>query len=259
MLSLALLAIFLALWFLPDVVDRLGRAQDEAWLRVRSTGVMRFATEASYHPFGGVGSDGVFYGLDIDVAREVARRIGARADFAGVGIDALYDVLRVGQADASISALPIDPARLGRWAYSRPYFDGGLVLVAPGNSDLGGEADLTAHTIAVERGSDGDARLRYYQRRIMGIASLALSSAEEALRAVERAEADAAILDSLTARRLMATQYGDLRIVAQLTHAPYAIAVWAEGGLLLEAVDRALDDMQADGTLDRLVRAWLTK
>src|SRR3990172_7023816 len=120
---------FVLLWMLPDIVTWLTRKPDEAWARVRSSGAIRFATDASYPPFEGVGSDGVFYGLDIDVAREIARRIGARAEFVNAGMDVLYDVLRVGQADASISALPVDPAREGRWAYSRPYFDAGLVLV----------------------------------------------------------------------------------------------------------------------------------
>jgi polar amino acid transport system substrate-binding protein len=103
---------FVALWLLPDIAAWLERKPDEAWARVQSSGVIRFATDASYHPFEGVGSDGVFYGLDIDIAREVARRIGVRAEFLNAGMDALYDMLRVGQADVSISALPADPAQL---------------------------------------------------------------------------------------------------------------------------------------------------
>jgi len=37
--------------------------------------------------------------------------------------------LRVGQADATISALPIDPGKFGLWAYSEPYFEAGQVLI----------------------------------------------------------------------------------------------------------------------------------
>ena len=76
-----------------------------------------------------MGSHGDFFGLDVDIANEIARRLGARAEFVIAGFDSLYDVLRVGQAEATISALPIDPAKFGTWRYSEPYFEAGQVLV----------------------------------------------------------------------------------------------------------------------------------
>lgn len=58
----------------------------------------------SYMPFDGLGSEGVFYGIDVDLAHEIARRTGLRAEFVIAGQDSLYDVLAVGQADATLSA-----------------------------------------------------------------------------------------------------------------------------------------------------------
>ena len=259
-----LIALFALLWLLPDVAAWLAREPDEAWSRVQASGVIRFATEASFHPFEGVGGDGVFFGLDIDVAREVARRLGAQAEFVNVGIDGLYDVLRVGQADASISALPLDPARLGKWAYSRPYFDAGLVSIARMSDQLSVDQlsvirDWPGRTIAVALGSEGDARLRYYQRRAAGIQAATFDSVEEALRAVEERRADIAVVDGVTARQLLAKQFDGLRIAAQLTSEPYAIAMWGENVELYAAINRALEAMQADGTLDRIVEEWMQK
>lgn len=259
--SLILLVVaFVALWFLHDIADWLERKPDEAWARVRSSGVIRFATEASYHPFEGVGSDGVFYGLDIDIAREIARRIGARAEFVNAGMDALYDVLRVGQADVSISALPVDPARTGQWAYSRPYFDAGLVLIVQAGDEPQLEIEgLQGQTAAVALGSDGDAWLRKRQREGTQVTALRLDSNQEALRAVGSGRADAAIVDGVTARQHLFTRFPDLRIAAQLTSEPYAIAVWGGSTELLAAIDGALSDMQTDGSLARIVDAWMRK
>lgn len=257
------------LWFLPDVAAWLDRKPDAAWARVQASGVIRIATEASFHPFEGVGRDGIFYGLDIDVAAEAARRIGARAEFVSAGIDGLYDVLRVGQAEASISALPIDPARLGRWAYSRPYFDAGLVLIAregderfeaiAPEAERNGVGDLPGRTVAVAFGSAGDAQLRYYQRRAAGIMAVRFDSPSDTLRAVNEGQAGVAILDGVTARQLLARQFAGLRIAAQLTPEPYAIAVWAENVDLLAAINLALEAMEADGTLDWIVEEWMKK
>ncbi len=259
--TLILLAVaFVALWFLPGIADWLERRPDAAWARVRSSGVIRFATDASYLPFEGVGSDGIFYGLDIDIAREVARRIGARAEFVNAGIDVLYDVLRVEQADASISALPVDPARTGQWAYSRPYFDAGLVLIVQAGDEPQLEIeDLQGQTVAVALGSDGDAWLRKARRRSSAITPALFDSLQEALQAVDAGQADGAIVDGVAARQHLSTRFADLRIAAQLTSEPYAIAVWGESTELLAALDGALSEMQMDGTLARILNTWMRK
>ncbi len=255
--TLILITLFILLWFLPDVADSLARRPDEAWTRVKTSGVLRFATDASYPPFEGVGGDGAFYGLDIDLAREVAKRIGVTAEFTNVGVDGLYDVLRVGQADASISALPIDPARVGKWSYSRPYFDAGLSLVTQA-SEAGFEIeDLRGRVIAVALGAEGDAWLRRQQRRVAGIEAVRFDSALDALQAVASGQADAAIVDGVTARQLLADFHG-LAVAAKLTDVPYAIAMWGTSVELQAVVNRALEAMQADGTLDRIVERWLT-
>src|SRR5512139_1173370 len=119
-----------ALWFLPDIVAWFNHQPDKAWARVERTGVIRFAINPTYMPFDGLGDHGDFFGIDVDIANDLARRLGKRAEFVIAGYDSLYDVLRVGQAEATISALPIDPGKLGRWAYSDPYFEAGQVMVA---------------------------------------------------------------------------------------------------------------------------------
>jgi ABC-type amino acid transport substrate-binding protein len=253
-----LLVAFAVLWLIPDLVALLDREPDVVWQRVRETKVIRFATEASYHPFEAVGSQGEFFGLDIDIANEVAQRIGVRAEFTFVGIDGLYDVLRVGQADASISALPIDAARLSDWVYSQPYFDAGLVLIVDDDSTLTHAEDLPGHVTGVVLGSISDARLRYYQRRMAGIEAVYFDSDVEALEAVSQGRADAAILDGIIARQLL-THMDGLRIAATLTHEPFAIALWGESVKLKEVIDQALGDMQADGTIDRIVEEWMRR
>jgi polar amino acid transport system substrate-binding protein len=94
---------------------------------------------------------------------------------------------------------------------------------------------------------------------VAGVRAAHFDSLAEALRAVDEGRTDAAIVDHLTARRLLATQFGHLRVAAQLTREPYAIAVWGESVDLLDAINRALEEMQADGTLERMVEEWMRK
>ena len=74
--------------------------------------MIRFAIDLTYMPFDGLGSHNDFYGIDVELANEIAKRIGVRAEFVVAGHDSLYDVLEVGQADATISALIVNPLLL---------------------------------------------------------------------------------------------------------------------------------------------------
>lgn len=250
----ALIAAFLALWLVPDVVAWLNRGEDEAWARVRQSGVIRFAIDPSYMPFDGLGSEGVFYGIDVDLAHEIARRIGLRAEFVIAGQDSLYDVLAVGQADATISALIVNPTLIGRWQYSTPYFDVGQVVVKPPRS-----SETSEVSIAVEFGSDGDAAARHWARRQAGIEVRPFQTANEALQAVNAGQVDAAIVDAVSARQLLIKSYPQLQIGEYATHDPLAIAVWGESTQLLTAINRALAEMDKDGTTQQMIEAWLAK
>jgi polar amino acid transport system substrate-binding protein len=119
--------------------------------------------------------------------------------------------------------------------------------------------DLPGRVVAVALGSDGDAWLRHAQQRVAGIETARFDAAADALQAVRRGRADAAIVEGLTARQMLSTQFNDLSIAAQLTGEPYVIAVWGESVELLAAIDQSLAEMEADGTLEKIVEEWMHK
>ncbi len=240
------------LWLLPDAVAWLNRKPDEAWARVQQSGVIRFAIDPIYMPFDGLGSHNDFFGIDVDMANEIAKRIGARAEFVVTSYDSLYDVLAVGQADATISALIVDPSRTSKWKYSTAYFDAGQVLIRP----VGFPKTRRVSLIAVEFGSDGDAAARHLARRTAGIGIQYFQSAEATLQAVATGQADAAIVDGISADQWL-PKYPNLQRVDPLTHDSYAIAVWGESTHLLDAINRALDAMKTDGTMQRIILDWM--
>jgi polar amino acid transport system substrate-binding protein len=253
-LAACLIALLAVAWFLPEIAAWFNHQPDEAWARVEQSGVIRFAINPAYMPFDGLGSQGDFFGIDVDLAHEIARRLGRRAEFIIAGYDSLYDVLRVGQAEAAISALPIDPGKFGLWAYSEPYFDAGQVLITrpprfPNTSEV---------SIAVEYGSDADAAARYVARRRTGVELKYTSAAADALKAVANGWTADAIVDGVSAQQLL-PEYPELGIVEQVTNDPYAIAVWGESTQLLAAINAKLAEMKQDGTLERIVEEWMRK
>lgn len=228
---------------------------DKTWAGIQKSGAIRFGMDAGFMPFDGMATTGEFVGIDADLARELARRLGLRAEFIQIGADRLYDTLDAKQCDALISALSPEAVRLKDFRYSDFYFDAGLVLVAPSASRLD---DLTGRTLAVETGSEGDTRARWLARRTVGLRVLQHDTPDEALQAVEAGQADAALTDTATARQYVAG-HPTLRLGPRQTSAHYALAVRADSPDLLRALNRALAQVKADGTLERILAQWLDR
>jgi ABC-type amino acid transport substrate-binding protein len=238
------------------VVPKVMRPPDKTWKQIQQSGVVRFGMDPNYWPFEGLTVSGEFAGLDTDLARELAQRLGLRAELVVVGSDGFYDALTTGRCDAIISALIPDPKRTWDFAYTAPYFDEGLVFVAPSASHLGD--DLTGHTIAVEFGSEGDVRARWLARRTVGLRVLTRETSDEAVQAVEANLAAAALADTATARQYVAA-HPTLRIGPRQTSSPYVIAVRKDAPDLLRALNQALAQIKDDGALERILARWLDK
>ena len=250
-----LAAVCLAAWW---AFARLGReAEDETWARIREEGVLRVGLDPSWPPFEYV-EDGQIVGFDVDLAREIGRRLGVEVVLVNVGFDALYDALQVGRFDAIVSALPYDPARTKDVAYSISYFNAGQVLVVRADEgQIKGVKDLAGRRLGVEWGSEGDAQARKLQKKIKGLTLRPYMAPEEALRALKSGQVDAALVDAVSALQFMGRE-GGVKIVGHpLTDELYVIAVRPESHALLRAINEALAEMREDGTLARLRERWL--
>ncbi len=233
--------------------------EDAAWARIKETGVLRVGMDASFPPFESVDGDGELIGLDVDLARELGRRLGVEVTFVpNLTYDGLYDALTAGRVDIVISALVIDPARMDDFAYSTSYFDAGQVLVTrAGEDDIGVLTDLDGYTMAVALGTRGDQEARQWARRLSGFTIVAYTTPSEALVGVEEREADVALVDHVSALEAIGSGR-DLSVIDEtIVEEPYAVVTKRENWRLLQEIDQALVAMERDGTLNTLVDEWV--
>jgi ABC-type amino acid transport substrate-binding protein len=239
-----------------------GRATpDEVWQRIQEQGVIRVGMEANWVPFEYVDGTGQLAGFDVELARELGRRLELEVQFvANLSFDGLYDALTAGRTDVVISAVVVDMARSADFAFSVPYFDAGQVLVVgPDTDDIHAMQDLRGRVLAVELGSEGDTVARRWARRLVDLSLLHTATAEAALGAVAEGQADAALIDRASALIALKAKPGTgLRILGEpVTEEQYAVVVHRKSVQLLRAVNAALADLRRDGTLEALERKWL--
>ncbi len=235
------------------------RSPDDAtWERVHETAVLRVGMDASFPPFESVEADGSLVGFDVDLARELSRRLGVEPEFvANLPYDGLYDALMARRVDVVISAVVINPARTADFAYSTSYFDAGEVLVVrEGDRSIRSVADLEARDLAVVFGTPGDQEARGWARRSETLSVLPYAAPEEALLALHAGDVDAAVVDHVSVLEARGTGYS-LTVAGEfVVEVPYAVVTREDSQRLLREINGALAALDDDGTLDRLAASW---
>jgi ABC-type amino acid transport substrate-binding protein len=228
-------------------------AIDPVYASIRERGVLRVAVDAGYRPFVEE-RDSELVGFDIDLVQALANEMGVEVTFVRSGFDALYDQLTSRQADLIASALPYAPEQGYRARFSRPYFDGGLMLVTTPESKITGLADLRERSIGIVLGSEGDALVRRFALTTP-VARYAADEPGPLIEALRARAIDAVILDHVTALGVVAT--GDLRIATALSYEPYVLAMPAAAFQLEYEINRALTRLDEQGVLVELQRRWM--
>lgn len=234
-----------------------GQGLDPVWAAARQRGTLRVAIDLGFYPFTWVEA-GRPAGYDVDLAEAVARKLGLGVEFVPSGLDSIYDDLAARRADVGASALPYAPEQSWRASFSSFYFNAGQVLVVPEGSTIAGQDQLSGHVVVAALGSDADTHAR---RLLAEGARFTLRSEydtpADALAALRRGEADAAIVDNAAA--LIDMRRPGLKLAAALTLEPYVLAFAPEAFELRERTNRALDELRREGFFDELGRKWFVK
>lgn len=254
----ALGAVLLTVFALAFLIKG-GEKEDKAWAFIQEKGMLRVGLDPSYPPFEDVNQEtGEISGYDVELAREIGRRMGVEVEFVVAGFDGLYDALRARRFEAIISALPYDPRLTQDVRYTVPYFDAGQVLVVrEKETEIKGLSDLAGKKLAVELGSTGDLEARRLQRQMEGLDLRPLPTPLDALWALKNGEVEAALVDSISAYHFIKYESGARICNPPVVSEPYVVAVHRESAVLWTAINSALLEMEADGTLDALRDKWL--
>ena len=249
------IALLLAGWRLTRPGARFG-PQDGTWLRSQINKDLYVGVDPNYPPFAEWTPEGII-GLEVDIAREVGRRLGVEAQILIMGYDGLYDSLYTGNVDMLIAGLRVDSGQ-EHWVYfTQPYFDAGQVLVSRVSEPVDSMRQLDGGIVAVELASAGDLAARRWQRRLHALEMRRFLLPDEAMQAVEAGEVDAALVDTVSARFFLKTH--PYLMMAEYTTVPdeYVIAMRDENFRLTKEVEQALAEMREDGTLEAIIARWL--
>lgn len=239
-----------------DIGDAGTTRGGDALEQIRERGTLRVANTQANPPYSFIDNSNELVGYDVDVAEEVASRMGIdNVEFVVGTFQTFIPGLQSNKWDAVVSGLTITEERKSQVDFSCPYQVNDVsIFVAPGTEGVAAEADLQSKRIAVTAGGTQEEQAR----GIPGATVLTYDNSTLALRDVATGRADAYIGSKFTGAYLAEQNNLDVEPVdGYLSREVNAMAFPKGQEELTEAANQALSEMVEDGTLSEISREWL--
>lgn len=213
--------------------------------------------DQEFPPMGFVGDDGQFTGFDLDLAKEVASRLGLEFVPQPINWDAKDMELDSGNIDCIWNGFTMQ-GREDDYTWVGPYMANNQVFVVTADSDIASKADLAGKAVEVQKDSSGLAALQGDAELSASFGSMTeVADYNTALMDLESGACDAVCMDSIVAGYQIKSSGKDMKILDDtLAAEEYGIGFKKGEDALAKAVYDTLMDMKDDGTVAKISNDW---
>ena len=219
----------------------------------KDDGALRMVTEASYPPYEFLRGREVV-GVDVEVCRAIAERLGKPLRVVNVDFDAVIASVISGKADLAAAGLTVTEDRKRSVDFSEPYLTTGIVIIYRKDNPILSGAACKGKRVGVQGGTTSD---EYVVNELHEEPERFRSDAE-AVVALKGGRCDVVICDQILARNCIRGM-PELALSDLITTESYAIAVRKGRPDLLAAVNETLRELKSDGRLDRWLGEYIAE
>ena len=217
-------------------------------------GKLTMATNAAFPPYEMTTDAGEFEGIDIETAQAIADKLGLELQIDDMDFDAALLSVQHGKADIVMAGVTVTDERKAVMDFSDSYATGIQSIIVPEGSDIASPDDLAGKKIGTHRGTTG---YIYCSDDFGDENVVAYDDGLTAVQALNNGQVDAVVIDNAPAKEFVAANPGLVILDTSYAEEDYAIGV-AKGSSLKDAVNAALEELKADGTLQSIVDKYIT-
>ena len=217
-------------------------------------GKLTMATNAAFPPYEMTTDAGEFEGIDIETAQAIADKLGLELQIDDMDFDAALLSVQQGKADIVMAGVTVTDERKAVMDFSDSYATGIQSIIVPEGSNIASPDDLAGKKIGTQRGTTG---YIYCSDDFGDENVVAYDDGLTAVQALNNGQVDAVVIDNAPAKEFVAANPGLVILDTSYAEEDYAIGV-AKGSSLKDAVNAALEELKADGTLQSIVDKYIT-
>ena len=246
-LATLMLATCLAGCTSPDPTDA------ETGVSTNEKGKLIMSTNAEFPPYEMTTDDGGFEGIDIEIAKAIADKLGLELVIDDMGFDAAMQAVQNGQSDICMAGLTVDEDRLKVMDFSVTYATGKQVIIVKEGSDVTLD-NLGEKLIGTQKATTSNIYCTddYGEDHVVGY-----DSSITAVQALVNGQVDCVVVDNAPAQELVKANPGLVILETEYVTEDYAIAVDKGNTQLLNAINEALNALIADGTVQDIINKYI--
>ena len=227
---------------------------EAAALTTVNAGKLTMSTNAAFPPYEMTTDSGDFEGIDIDVAAAIAEKLGLELQVDDMDFDAALLAAQSGKSDIVMAGVTVTDERQKVMDFSDTYAEGIQSIIVPEDSDIASADDLAGKIIGTQRGTTG---YIYCSDDFGEDSVVAYDDGLTAVQALNNGQVDAVVIDNAPAKEFVAANPGLKILDTAYAQEDYAIGVAKGNTELLNAINGALEELQADGTLQSIVDKYI--
>ncbi|HET9552222.1 MAG TPA: amino acid ABC transporter substrate-binding protein [Anaeromyxobacteraceae bacterium] len=234
------------------------QAADASFDKVKQKGTLVLGLDDSFPPMGFRNEDNQIVGYDIDLAREVAKRLGVQLVPQAIDWNAKEQELDTGKIDCIWNGFTITPEREQAMSFTKPYLRNAQVVVVKKGAGYATLASLSGKKVGLQAGSSAAGALEASKAFRASLKEVVeFKDNLTALMDLEARGVDAVVMDLIVAEDNI-KRSGKAYAILKETLAPEVFGVgFRKGDLALrDAVQRTLEAMAKDGSLAKLTTTW---
>jgi ABC-type amino acid transport substrate-binding protein len=218
-------------------------------------GKLHMSTNAQFPPYEMVKDDGTFEGIDVEIAQAIADKLGLELVVDDMDFDAALQAAQTGKSDMVMAGVTVNDERKAVMDFSDTYANGVQVIIVKSGSDIKTADDLSkAGKIGTQRGTTG----YIYCTDDFGEDHVtAYDDGATAVQALLNGQVDAVVIDSAPAKEYVKANPGLTILDSTYTNEDYAIGIKKGNTALLNAINGALDELKADGTVQSIIDKYI--
>ena len=217
-------------------------------------GKLIMCTNAEFPPYE-YHDNNTIVGIDADICAAIAEKMGLELEIEDIAFDSIIPEISSGKADIGAAGMTVTEDRKQNVDFSETYAKASQVIIVTENSEVKGFDDLKGKKVGVQTGTTGD----IYVTGDLGDECVErYAKGMEAVQALSQTKIDAVVIDGEPAKKYISEVPGLKILDESYTDEEYAIAIRKGNTELLDAVNKAIGELKADGTLDAIVAKYIT-
>ncbi len=228
---------------------------ETAELSTVEPGKLIMSTNAAFPPYEMTTDSGEFEGIDIETAKAIAEKLGLELQIDDMDFDAALLAVQQGKSDMVMAGVTVTDERQNVMDFTDSYATGIQSIIVKEDSDIASVDDLAGKKIGTQRGTTG---YLYCSDDFGDENVVAYDDGLTAVQMLNNGQVDCVVIDNAPAKEFIAANPGLKLLDTAYVEESYAIGIGKGNTELKDAINTALEELKADGTLQAIVDKYIT-